>query len=124
MSAIDSTVALTLKTVSASGAKFFFVLGQGFANAALIGLAVLTLAVSVLAFRTRVLPDLARVGRDRDRDLFVVSSYAVATTDDAIAGVGFAAFIVWAIWIIVTSVIMFRTTVSPEPASVMSASSV
>jgi uncharacterized protein DUF4386 len=124
MSAIDSTVALTLNTVSASGAKFFFVLGQGFADAALIGLAVLTLAVSVLSFRTRVFPIwLAWVGIV-NAILFVVSSYAVATTDDAIAGIGFAAFIVWAIWIIVTSVIMFRATASPEPASAMSASSI
>ena len=29
MSAIDSTVVLTLKSIGASGAKFFFVLGQG-----------------------------------------------------------------------------------------------
>ena len=84
----------------------------------------LTLAVSVLAFRTRVFPIwLAWVGIV-DAILFVVASYAVATTDDAIAGVGFAAFIVWAIWIIVTSVIMFRATASPQPASAMSASSV
>jgi len=116
MSAIDATVVLTLKTVGANEAKFFFVLGQGFANAALIGLAVLTLAVSVLAFRTRVFPIwLAWVGII-DAILFIVASYAVATTDDAIAGIGFAAFIVWAIWIIVTSVIMFRSAEAPVAA--------
>jgi hypothetical protein len=115
---------LTLESVSASGAKFFFVLGQGFADAALIGLAVLTLAVSALAFRTRVFPIwLAWVGIV-NAILFVIASYAVATTDDAIAGIGFAAFIVWAIWIIVTSVIMFRAAASPQPASSMATSSV
>jgi hypothetical protein len=116
MSAIYSTVALMLKTVGANEAKFFYVLGQGFADAALIGLAVLTLAVSVLAFRTRVFPIwLAWVGV-LNAILFIVASYAVATTDDAITGVGFAAFIVWAIWIIVTSIIMFRSDAAPATA--------
>jgi hypothetical protein len=113
MSAIYSTVVLTLKTVGADQAKFFFVLGQGFADTALIGLAVLTLAVSVLALRTRVFPIwLAWVGLV-DAIVFIVASYAVATTDDAIAGVGFAAFIIWAIWIIATSIIMFRSHEMP-----------
>ena len=124
MSAIDSTVVLTLKTVGANEAKFFFVLGQGFADAALVGLAVLTLAVSVLAFRTRVFPIwLAWIGIV-DAIAFIVATYAVATTDDAIAGVGFAANIIWAIWIIATSAMMFRATVSSQPASAMSTSSV
>jgi hypothetical protein len=124
MSAIDATVALTLKTVGANEAKFFFVLGQGFAGAASIGLTVLTLAVSALAFRTRVFPIwLAWIGVI-DAILFLVASYAVATTDDAIGGIGFAAFIVWAIWIIATTIIMFRATASPQPAPAMSATSV
>jgi hypothetical protein len=114
---------LTLKTVGANEAKFFFVLGGGFASAALIGLAVLTLAVSALAFRTRVFPIwVAWIGLV-DAIAFVVASYAVATTGDAIGGVGFGAFILWAIWLIVTGVIMFRSTTSPQPAPAMSASS-
>ena len=108
MAAVDATVVLTIKTIGASGAKFFFVLGQGFAAAGSVGLAVLVLAVSVLAFRTRVFPIwLAWVGII-DAIAFLVASYSVATTDDAIGAFGFASFIIWAIWIIVTSVIMFR----------------
>src|SRR4051794_6126025 len=93
MSAIDATVVLTLKTVGANEAKFFFVLGQGFADAALVGLAVLVSAVSVLAFRARVFPIWVAWIGIIDALAFVVASCAVATTDDAIAGVGFAAFI-------------------------------
>ncbi len=121
MAAIDATVALTLKTVGANEARFFFVLGQGFAAAASMGLAVLTLAVSVLAFRTRVFPIwLAWIGII-DTIAFIVASYAVATTGDAIGAFGFAAFILWAIWIILTSVIMFRAKTVTEPAAVIAA---
>jgi hypothetical protein len=124
MSAIYSTVVLTLKTIGAPQAKFYFILGGGFASAALVGLAVLTLAVSILAFRTRVFPVWVAWVGIIDTLAFIVASYAVATTGDAIGGVGFAAFIIWAIWIILTSVIMFRATGSPQPAPAMSASSV
>jgi Domain of unknown function (DUF4386) len=112
---IDATVALTVKTVGATEAKFFFVLGQGLSAASSVGLAALVLAVSVLALRTRVFPSwLGWVGVV-DALAFLVASYAVATTSDGIGGVGFVAFIIWAIWIIVVSVIMFRAK-EPTPA--------
>ena len=115
MAAVDATVVLTIKTISPSGAKFFFVLGQGFSAAGSVGLAVLVLAVSVLAFRTRVFPIwLAWIGIV-DAIAFLVASYSVATTSDAISALSFAAFIIWAIWIIATSVIMFRAK-EPAPA--------
>jgi hypothetical protein len=41
--------------------------------------------------------------------LFLVGSYTIATTSDGVMGIGLAAFLVWAIWIIVTSVIMYQT---------------
>ena len=53
---LSATVALELKDVSATDAKFFFILGQGLSAASAVGLAALLLAVSVLAFRTRVFP--------------------------------------------------------------------
>ncbi len=106
--AITATVALELNTVSASGAKFFFVLSMAAGSAGLVGLAVLVLATSMLVLRTRVFPVwLGWVGIV-DAVAFLVASYAVASTSDAIAGVGFASFIIWAVWIIVLSVIMFR----------------
>jgi len=105
---INATVALVLKDVGASEAKFFFILSQGLGAASSVGLATLVLAVSALAFRTRVFPVwLAWVGV-LDAILFLVGSYSIATTSSGIGGVGFASFILWAIWIIILSVIMFR----------------
>jgi hypothetical protein len=112
---IGATVALTLKTVGATEAKFFFVLSQGLSAASSVGLATLVLAVSVLTLRTRVFPIwLGWVGV-LDAIAFLVASYSVATTGDAIGAFGFAAFIILAIWIIVVSVIMFRAK-EPTPA--------
>jgi hypothetical protein len=37
-----------------------------------------------------------------------VASYSVASTSDTIAAFGFASFILWAIWLLALSIIMFR----------------
>ena len=114
--AITATVVLQLSGVSANGTKFFYVLSVGAGSAGSVGLAVLVLATSVLVLRTRVFPGwLGGVGVV-DAIAFLVASYRIASTSDAIATVGFVAFIIWALWIIVLSVIMFRT---PEPVPAM-----
>jgi Domain of unknown function (DUF4386) len=113
--AVSATVALELKDVGATEAKFFFVLSQTLRSATTFGNAVLVLATSVVVLRTRVFPTwLAWVGV-LDGIAFLVGGYSVATTSDGINTVGFAAFIVWAIWLIATSVIMFRAK-EPVPA--------
>ena len=112
--AVGATVALELKNVGATEAKFFFVLSQAFGSGGSIGIAVLVLATSVLALRQGAFPAwLGWVGV-LDGILFLVGSYSIATTSDGIGAFGFISFIVWAIWIIATSVIMFQTK---EPAA-------
>ena len=49
--------------------------------------------------------------------VFLVGSYAVATTSSAFGGLVLAGFIIVSIWIVVLSVIMFRAK-EPVPASV------
>jgi hypothetical protein len=113
---ILAAVALDLKDVGATEAKFFFLLYQAIGAASSTGLAVLVLATSMVVLRTKVFPVwLGWVGVV-DGILFVVSAYAIATTSDGIAAFGFVSFIVWAIWIVILSVLMFRT---PEPAPVV-----
>jgi hypothetical protein len=114
--AISATVALELnKGVGATEAKFFFVLSTAVGSAGIFGIAVLVFATSALVFRTHVFPVwLGWIGV-LDGIAFLVAGYAIATTSDGIATVGFVSFIVWAIWLIATSVIMFRTK---EPAPV------
>jgi hypothetical protein len=102
--AISATVAIEQKDVGASGAKFFFVLAQALGSGITFGVAALVLATSVLVLRTKVFPVwLGWVG-------------LLDGTSSTISAFGFASFIIWAIWIITTSVIMFRTN-EPAPAA-------
>jgi hypothetical protein len=107
--ALTATVALELSSVGTGAARFFFVLSMGAGSAGSVGLAVLVIATSVLVFRTRVFPIWLGWLGVIDGIAFLVASYAVASTSDGIAAVGFASFILWAIWLISLSVIMFRT---------------
>ena len=110
-----TTVALVLKDVSATQARFFFVLSQGFGAASSVGLAALVFAVSVLALRTRVFPGwLAWIGII-DGILFLVGAYSIASTSDTFGVLGLIAFVIWAIWIIAISVIIFRGGAEPVP---------
>jgi Domain of unknown function (DUF4386) len=114
--AISATVAIEQKDLGASGAKFFFVLAQAIGSGISFGVAVLVLATSVLVLRMKVFPVwLGWLGLV-DGVLMLVAGYGIASTSSALSGIGFAAFIIWAIWIITTSVIMFRTN---EPAPVV-----
>jgi hypothetical protein len=123
---INAAVALVLNNVTASQAKFFYVLSQTVSSGGSVGLATMVLAVSALAFRTRVFPKWVAWIGIVDAIAWLVATYAIATTSDGISSVGFVAFAIWAIWIIIISVIMFRdrTTVAPVPVMQSEAPSV
>jgi hypothetical protein len=105
---IDATVALELKDVGATEAKFFYVLTQGLSSGGSFGLAGLVLATSVLALRAHAFPAwLGWIGV-LDGILFLVAGYGLATTSGAFGAFGFFSFVVWVIWLISTSVSMFR----------------
>jgi hypothetical protein len=115
--AVLSTVALRLDAVGPNSARFFFVLGTGAAAAGSVGLAVMVLATSVLVFRTGVFPRWVGWLGAIDAIAFLVASYSVASTSDTIAAFGFASFILWAIWILTLSIIMFRGHEATSPSA-------
>jgi hypothetical protein len=108
--AVTATFALEFKNLhlTPADAKFFFVLGMGFSAAGAIGLATLVLATSVAAFRYGAFPKWVAWLGVLDGIVFLVSGYAIATTSDGIAIFGFISFILWAIWLLATAIIMFR----------------
>ena len=113
--AVSAVVALRLPDVAPVTAKFFFVLSLAFGAGGLIGIAVLVFAVSVAAFRLGAFPKWVGWLGVVDGLAFLVAAYTIASTSDAIATFGFVAFILWAIWLIATSVVMYRATYE-EPA--------
>jgi len=88
--------------------KFFVVLSQTFGAGGLVGLAVLVFATSVAVFRHHAFPTWVGWLGVVDGLAFLVAGYTIATTNNGIGGVSFGAFILWAIWLIATSVVMFR----------------
>jgi len=105
---ITAALAIELNRVTANESKFFVVLSQAFGAGGSIGIAVLVFATSVATFRYHAFPTWVGWLGVVDGLAFLVGGYSIATTNSAIGGVGFAAFILWAIWLIATSVVMFR----------------
>jgi hypothetical protein len=112
--AVNAGVALELNTITRNNVKFFFVLSQAFGAGGLVGIAVLVLAVSVAAFRLGAFPRWVGFLGAIDGIVFLVAAYSIATTSDAIGTLGFVAFILWAIWLIATSVVMYRANYAVE----------
>jgi hypothetical protein len=106
--AVNAGVALELHSVSANQAKVFFVMSQTFGAGGLVGLAVLVFAVAAATFRLGAFPRWIGWLGVVDGILFLVAAYSVATTSDAIGALGLAAFVLWAIWLIATSIVMYR----------------
>lgn len=118
--AVSAGVALDLRSVGASEAKFFYVLSGAFGAGGLVGIAVLVFAVSVAAFRLHAFPAWVGWLGIVDGVVMLVAAYSIATTSDAINTFGFVGFILWAVWIIATSVVMYRaayTENAPAPTS-------
>jgi hypothetical protein len=107
-SAVTATLALEFRNLTGPTAKFFFILGGASSAAGAIGLATLVLATSVAAFRYRAFPKWVAWLGVLDGILFLVSGYSIATTSGGISFFGFLSFILWAIWIVATAIIMFR----------------
>jgi hypothetical protein len=67
-------------------------------------------AASIVIIRTKFLPVwLGWLGM-LSALLWLVAGAAVATEDDTIFVIGFVAFLVWALWILIFSVMLFRTS--------------
>jgi hypothetical protein len=108
--AVNAGVALERHSVTAVSAKFFYVLSTTFGAGGLVGITVLVVAVSVASFRLGAFPRWVGWLGAVDGLVFVVAAFAIASTNDAINALGLVGFVLWAIWIIATSVVMYRAS--------------
>lgn len=107
-SAIQAAVALRIDTDGGGAGPFMYVLSGVFMSAAGAFVAAHLLAANLLALRTKWLPSwhagiglLAAVG-------FVISSAGMMTDSGGIMAIGMISFLVWAVWIILTGLQMYR----------------
>ena len=80
------------------------------------GAFVLTEATSIVIVRTKFLPAWLGWFGGLVALLWLVGGAAVSTEDDTIFAIGFVAFLAWALWLLVLSVMLFRTTDSAPAA--------
>jgi hypothetical protein len=113
---INATVALELKSVGPAEAKFFYVLTFGLGAAGAFGIAVLVLATSVMALRTKVFPAWLGGAGLALGGVLILGGASIASTSDGFAVLGLVSILLWALWVIVLSVLMFR---AKEPAAVV-----
>jgi len=119
--AVSAGVALDLGSVGASAAKFFYVVSGAFGAGGLVGIVVLVFAVSVAAFRFHAFPAWVGWLGVVDGIVMLVAAYSIATTSDSINTFGFVGFTLWAVWIVATSVVMYRATYAEDAPAPVSA---
>ncbi len=106
--AMNATIALRLTSLGLLGARFFYTLSTVVIAMASFSLAVLVIATSVAAIRAKVFPVwLGWLGVVLGV-LWVVAGLGVATDNSVIFALGFIAFLLWVIWILVISFCLFQ----------------
>ena len=106
--AMNAAIALRLTSLGLLGARFFYTLSTVVIAMASFSLAVLVIATSVAAIRAKVFPVwLGWLGVVLGV-LWVVAGLGVATDNSVIFTLGFIAFLLWVIWILVISFFLFQ----------------
>jgi hypothetical protein len=94
--------------IAPSGVRFFYVLGNNLVLAGGFGVIVLLASVSFLVLRSDLMPRWVAALGGVDIVLWIVACGAVTSTKDFIFYFGFAALTVFAIWVLVVSILMLR----------------
>src|SRR5438128_2705389 len=108
--ALVSAIALSLheKTLDPGGARTLYLLSLTLLGPAAFGILTLVLATSVLSLRTRVFPTWVAALGLVDSLLWIAGALALVSTQNAFGFLGLVAFLAWAVWIVATSVLMYR----------------
>ena len=116
--AITSTTALQIHDAGPTAAKFFFTLSTFTGAGTAFGVAVLVAATAAASLRSHVFPQWFGIASALLAVLWVVAGLASAYAGDGIQTVGFIAFLIWAIWILITVWLLWSAT--PPGASTTS----
>ena len=106
--AMNATIALRLESLGVLGARFFYTLSSVVISMASFSIAALVIATSAAAMRSKVFPVwLGWVGAVLGL-LWVIAGLGVATDNSGIFTLGFIAFLLWLVWILVISFFLFQ----------------
>ena len=107
---LGATIILKLQNGFAkpSDVRLFYVLGNNFVISGGFGIIVLIASVSLLVLRTGMMPRWVAAVGGVDLVLWIVACGGVTSTKDFIFYFGFGAFVVFAIWVLIVSILMLR----------------
>jgi hypothetical protein len=107
--AVVSTVALRVDEVDEVGARFFYVLSTVLLSLAGPFIATHLAATNLLALRTKFLPKWNAMLGFLPALAFLVGSFGAMSDEDLPMIAGLIGFVTWMIWILATSIHMWRT---------------
>src|SRR6266508_1632494 len=106
--AINSTTALRFRELGPLGARFFWTLSNIVIGMASFSIAVLVIATSIAAIRTKVFPVWLGWAGVVLSLAWVVAGIGVASDSGGLFTFGFIVFLLWVIWILVISFFLFQ----------------
>lgn len=117
--AVASIQALRIHDLGPTGVHFFFGLGYLLGAAGDFGTALLIGAVALAVMRSSFLPSWLGLASAALAAAFIVAGLGTATFNSGVATIGLVVFLIWAVWIVVISVLMLRparsaTTPAPD----------
>ncbi len=104
-----SAIAFRVDELSPDAIRLFWVLSTVLLSMAAFFITVHLAAVNALALRTGMLPKWATIVGLVSAVAFLFGGFGVMTDADAILLFGFIGFIMWSVWLVATSVHMWRT---------------
>lgn len=110
-------IALYLDKLGPSGAQAFYLLATVFLGFAAFALAVFTSATSVMILRYPIVEQLLGWIGEGIAALWLVAGIGVADNNTPIHTVGFIAFLIWAGWILILTVLLLTRDVAPAGAT-------
>jgi hypothetical protein len=113
--AISSVAAMRIEELGPGGAKTFYGLSVVLISTAGFGIVVLLGAVSGLCYRTKYLPQWIMILGWIVALGFLIAALGSATDASAFGFIGLFSFLLWCIWVIGVSVVMFRDTPAVQP---------
>lgn len=109
--AINSAVAMRIGQVG-DDAGIFFGIQNTLLGMSAVGDLILIAAVSIIAIRTKFLPDWLAYGGVAVAAVQLVGAAVVATQNAAISFIGFIAFLLWLAWIVAVSLVLYERKAS------------
>jgi hypothetical protein len=100
---MNAAISLRLTSLGLLGARFFYTLSSMIIAMASFSIAVLVIATSIAAIRAKVFPVFVGWAGAVLGLLWIVAGLGVSTDNSGIFAIGFVAFLLWMVWILVIS---------------------